>query len=124
MGPVWADMLVNGQRAGQLDRTLRCTLLHPGLPYDTMFAVVPTTAPHPALARQYVEFLTAPKQQAEIIVGRMGWFPGIAARHVLPWLSPLPALFQDVPVDTLKREAVPLPAKPYFRDLINAYNAP
>lgn len=71
-----------------------------------------------------MEFLTASKRQAEIVVGRMGWFPGIAARHVLPWLSPLADLFQNVPVDMLERYAVPLPAKPHFRDLVTACGRP
>ncbi len=123
MGPVWVDMLIDLKNKGRMDPKIRMQLVAPGLPGQPMYLVVPKRAANYEAAKKFVEFITSPEQQAEVIVGKQGWYPGIDAKHVMPHVSPQAKslLFQDVPPEALERYGLVFPLTPYFKDLMTAY---
>ncbi|WAP70954.1 extracellular solute-binding protein [Jiella pelagia] len=82
MGPVWVDMFYSWQADGKLPPEMKLLLPAPGMPGQPMHYVIPEKAPHAELAEKFVELATSPKVQAEGIVKRFNWYPGIDAKHV------------------------------------------
>lgn len=123
MGPVWVDMLIDLKNKGRMDPKIRMQLISPGFPGQPMYLVVPKQAANFEAAKKYVEFITSPEQQAQVIVGKQGWYPGIDAKHVLPHSSTeaKDLLFRDVPPDVLEKYGLVFPLTPYFKDLLTAY---
>ncbi|WP_211099535.1 hypothetical protein [Azospirillum agricola] len=85
-----------------------------------MYYVVPAKAANPDLARKFIEMATGPEAQAEGIVKRFNWYPGIDAQHVQAKLDEKTwaKLFTDVKPDELaakgKCRRAP-PARPAVR---------
>ncbi len=123
MGPVWADMLISMKNENRMDPKIKMKLIGPGLPGQPMYLVVTKKSPHYDIAKKFVEFITSPDQQAKVIVDRMGWLPGIDAKHVLPEASPKAKelLFKDVPPDVMEKYGLAFPQQQYFKDLLTAY---
>ena len=123
MGPVWADMLISMKNENRMDPKIKMKLIAPGLPGQPMYLVVTKKSPNYEMAKKFVEFITSPEQQAKVIVGQMGWLPGIDAKHVLPVASAKAKemLFADVPPDTLEKNGLMFPQVQYFKDLLTAY---
>ncbi len=123
MGPVWADMLISMKNENRMDPKIRMKLIAPGLPGQPMYLVVTKKSPNYEMAKKFVEFITSPEQQAKVIVGQMGWLPGIDAKYVLPVASAKAKemLFADVPPDTLEKNGLMFPQQQYFKDLLTAY---
>jgi len=123
MGPVWADMLISMKNENRMDPKIKMKLIAPGLPGQPMYLVVTKKSPNYEMAKKFVEFITSPEQQAKVIVGQMGWLPGIDAKHVLPVASAKAKemLFADVPPDTLEKNGLMFPQQQYFKDLLTAY---
>ena len=123
MGPVWVDMLISMKNENRMDPKIKMKLIAPGLPGQPMYLVVTKKAASYEMATKYVEFITSPEQQAKVVVERMGWLPGIDAKHVLPVVSPKAKemLFADVPPDTLEKNGLMFPQQQYFKDLLTAY---
>ena len=88
-------------------------------------AVVDTgvSAAHPDLARDFVAMATSPEVQAEGIVQRFNWYPGIDAQHVQAKLDKKvwDKLFVDITPADLKQNAMPFPISPYFTEILNEY---
>ena len=61
--------------------------------------------------------------QAEGIVKRFNWYPGIDASHVQPKLDEASwsKLFTDVTPDDLTSKGKPFPLSQYFTDILEAY---
>ena len=123
MGPVWADMLISMKNENRMDPKIKMKLIAPGLPGQPMYLVVTKKSPNYEMAKKFVEFITSPEQQAKVIVGQMGWLPGIDAKYVLPVASAKAKemLFADVPPDTLEKNGLMFPQQQYFKDLLTAY---
>jgi ABC-type uncharacterized transport system YnjBCD substrate-binding protein len=123
MGPVWADMLISMKNENRMNPKIKMKLIAPGLPGQPMYLVVTKKSPNYEMAKKFVEFITSPEQQAKVIVGQMGWLPGIDAKHVLPMASAKAKelLFADVPPDTLEKNGLMFPQQQYFKDLLTAY---
>jgi ABC-type uncharacterized transport system YnjBCD substrate-binding protein len=123
MGPVWADMLISMKNESRMDPKIKMKLIAPGLPGQPMYLVITKKSPNYDMAKKFVEFITSPEQQAKVIVGQMGWLPGIDAKHVLPVASAKAKemLFVDVPPDTLEKNGLMFPQQQYFKDLLTAY---
>ena len=123
MGPVWADMLISMKNENRMDPKIRMKLIAPGLPGQPMYLVITKKSPNYEMAKKFVEFITSPEQQAKVIVGQMGWLPGIDAKHVLAVASAKAKemLFADVPPDTLEKNGLMFPQQQYFKDLLTAY---
>jgi len=123
MGPVWVDMFYSWQAEGRLSPDLKLAILAPGMPGQPMYYVIPAHAAHADAARAFIEFSTSPAIQAEGIVKRFNWYPGIDAQHVRAFLSDADwnRLFRDVPPQVLAERGRQMPIAPYFREVQEAY---
>jgi ABC-type uncharacterized transport system YnjBCD substrate-binding protein len=123
MGPVWMDMFYTWQAEGRLSPNLRLVLPESGLPGQPMYYVIPQRAAQADLARRFIELATSPPVQAEGIVRRFNWLPGIDAQHVQAHLDQQTwnRLFRDVPPEALARGARPMPQADFMRAIQEAY---
>lgn len=123
MGPVWMDMFYTWVADGRLNPDLRLLVLGPGMPGQPMYYVVPNGAPNEELARAFVAFATSPEVQAEGIVRRFNWFPGIDPEHVRPILSDdeWQRLFADVSPEILAERGWSMPQADNFRLILETY---
>ncbi|WP_270933345.1 extracellular solute-binding protein [Falsiroseomonas oryzae] len=123
MGPVWMDMFYTWQAEGRLNPGFRLVLPESGLPGQPMYYVIPARAAHADVARRFVELATSPPVQAEGIVRRFNWLPGIDAQHVRQHLDQQTwdRLFRDIGPDQLARGARPMPQADFMRALQEAY---
>jgi len=123
MGPVWVDMFYSWQAQGRIPPTMKLTLIGPGMPGQPMFYVVPKMAANAKLAEKFVALATSPEVQAEGIVAKFNWYPGIDAQYVKPALKPetWSKLFTDVTPEDLTAKGKPFPIAPYFKDIMEAY---
>jgi len=123
MGPVWVDMFYTWQADGRLNPALKLTLLGPGLPGQPMYYVLPAKAANAELAKKFIEFATSPEIQAEGIVKRFNWYPGIDAQHVRAVLDEASwnKLFTDIAPEELASKGRPFPLTQYFSDILEAY---
>lgn len=125
MGPVWVDMFYSWQDDGRLNPNLKLKLIAPGMPGQPMYYVIPAKASHQQLAREFIELATSPEVQAEGIVKRFNWYPGIDARKVQAYLDKADwnKLFSDITPDDLSHYAKSFPLAPYFSQLQEDYEA-
>lgn len=123
MGPVWVDMFYTWQADGRLNPSLKLALLGPGLPGQPMYYVLPAKAANTELAKKFIEFATSPEIQAEGIVKRFNWYPGIDAQHVRAVLDEASwnKLFTDIEPEELAAKGRPFPLTQYFSDILEAY---
>ena len=123
MGPVWMDMFYTWQAEGRLSPNIKLELISPGLPGQPMYYVVPDKAANAELARKFVALATSPAVQAEGIVKRFNWLPGIDAQHVQTHLDKAvwEKLFKDVPPQTLAQRGQPMPMGNYFKEIQEDY---
>lgn len=125
IGPVWVDMFYSWQANGQLPPEFKLVLPAPGMPGQPMHYVIPAKAPNKDLAKKFVELATSPKVQAEGIVKRFNWYPGIDAQHVQAELDAETwnKLFTDVTPEDLASYGKPFPIAPYNNAILEAYEA-
>jgi putative spermidine/putrescine transport system substrate-binding protein len=125
VGPVWVDMFYSWQANGQLPPEFKLVLPAPGMPGQPMHYVIPEKAAHKELAEKFVELATSPKVQAEGIVKRFNWYPGIDAQHVQAELDAdtWNKLFTDVTPEDLASYGKPFPIAPYNTAILEAYEA-
>jgi ABC-type uncharacterized transport system YnjBCD substrate-binding protein len=123
MGPVWMDMFYTWQAEGRLSPNLRLVLPESGLPGQPMYYVIPARAANSDVARRFIELATSPPVQAEGIVRRFNWLPGIDAQHVRQHLDQQTwdRLFRDVGPEQLSRGARPMPQADFMRAIQEAY---
>ncbi len=123
MGPVWVDMFYTWMADGKLPPTMRLALIGPGMPGQPMYYVIPAKAANGAAARKFVEMATSPQVQAEGIVKKFNWYPGIDAQHVKAQLDEKTwnKLFIDVSPQDLAAKAKPFPVKEYFDAILQGY---
>lgn len=123
MGPVWMDMFYTWQAEGRLNPDFRLALPESGLPGQPMYYVIPEGSANAGMARRFVELATSPEVQAEGIVKRFNWLPGIDAQHVREHLDEQTwnRLFRDVGPEELARGARPMPQADYSRAIQEAY---
>lgn len=123
MGPVWVDMFYTWQAEGKIPPTMKLKLIGPGMPGQPMYYVVPAKAANAKLAEDFVALATSPKVQADGIVKRFNWYPGINATAVKAELdnATWQKLFVDVTPQDLSTKAKPFPIAPYFNDILESY---
>ena len=125
VGPVWVDMFYSWQANGQLPPEFKLVLPAPGMPGQPMHYVIPEKAANKELAEKFVALDTSPKVQAEGIVKRFNWYPGIDAQHVQAELDAETwnKLFTDVTPEDLASYGKPFPIAPYNTAILEAYEA-
>lgn len=123
MGPVWVDMFYTWQAEGRLAPNMRLQILSPGMPGQPMYYVIPEKAANKEAARKFVALATSPQVQAEGIVKRFNWYPGIDAQHVQAHLDQAVwnKLFKDVTPQDLSTKGKPMPIGEYFKEIQEAY---
>lgn len=123
MGPVWVDMFYTWMADGKLPPTMKLKLIAPGMPGQPMYYAMPAKAAQPSLAEKFIALATSPEVQAQGIVKKFNWYPGIDAQNVQ---SKLPdtdwkKLFTDISPDDLAKKGKPFPIAPYFNDILESY---
>jgi ABC-type uncharacterized transport system YnjBCD substrate-binding protein len=123
MGPVWVDMFYTWMADGKLPPSMRLQLIGPGMPGQPMYYVIPAKAANMAAAKKFVEMATSPEVQAEGIVKKFNWYPGIDAQHVKAKLDDKTwnKLFVDVTPQELAAKGKTFPIKQYFDDILESY---
>lgn len=123
MGPVWVDMFYSWQAEGRLPPSMRLQIISPGMPGQPMYYVIPEKAANSEAARKFVELATSPKVQAEGIVKRFNWYPGIDAQHVQANLDKAvwEKLFKDVSPQDLASMGKPMPMGGFFSEIQEGY---
>jgi ABC-type uncharacterized transport system YnjBCD substrate-binding protein len=123
MGPVWVDMFYTWMSDGKLPPNMRLELIGPGMPGQPMYYVIPAKAANMAAAKNFVEMATSPEVQAEGIVKKFNWYPGIDAQHVKAKLDDKTwnKLFVDVTPQDLASKGKTFPIKQYFDDILESY---
>lgn len=123
MGPVWVDMFYTWQDDGRIPPNLHLKLIGPGMPGQPYYYAIPAKAANFDLAKEFIDLATSPEVQAQGIVNRFNWYPGIDAKYVQDQLDPKTwkKLFSDVPPDELAARGKPFPIAPYFVDIKEAY---
>ena len=123
MGPVWIDLFYDWQSEGKIPPTVRLVLIGPGMPGQPMYYAVPKKAANRELAKAFIELATSPKVQADGIVKRFNWYPGIDPEAVKAQLDAATwqKLFVDVTPADLATKGKPFPIVPYFNDILESY---
>jgi ABC-type uncharacterized transport system YnjBCD substrate-binding protein len=123
MGPVWVDMFYTWQKDGKLPPSMKLKLIAPGMPGQPMYYAVPAKAAQMKLAESFIALATSPEVQAEGIVKRFNWYPGIDAKHLQGKLDDATwkKLFADVTPEELAAKAKPFPIGPFFNDILESY---
>jgi ABC-type uncharacterized transport system YnjBCD substrate-binding protein len=123
MGPVWIDMFYTWQADGKIPPTVKLILIGPGMPGQPMYYAVPAKAANAKLAEDFIALATSPKVQAEGIVKRFNWYPGIDTNAVKAQLDDATwqKLFVDVTPNDLATKGKPFPIVPYFNDILESY---
>jgi putative spermidine/putrescine transport system substrate-binding protein len=122
MGPVWVDMFYTWMADGKLPPNMKLKLVSPGMPGQPMYYAVPANA-NAKLAQDFVALATSPEVQAEGIVKRFNWYPGIDAKNLEGKLDQAAwkKLFADISPEELQSKGKPFPIAPYFNDILEAY---
>ena len=123
MGPVWVDMFYTWKADGKLPPNMRLKLVSPGMPGQPMYYAIPAKTAQEKLAAEFVALATSPDVQAEGIVKRFNWYPGIDAKNLEGKLDQAAwnQLFADIPPDALAANGKPFPIGPYFNDILETY---
>ncbi|MCE0494864.1 ABC transporter substrate-binding protein [Vibrio salinus] len=123
MGPVWVDMFYSWKADGKLPPSMKLALIAPGMPGQPMYYVIPAKAKHAKLAKEFIALATSPKIQAEGIVKRFNWYPGIDAKYVKPQLDKATwnKLFAEITPDDLSKYGKNFPIASYFDDIKEGY---
>jgi ABC-type uncharacterized transport system YnjBCD substrate-binding protein len=123
MGPVWVDMFYTWVADGKMNPEIKLAIIGPGLPGQPMYYIIPAKAASQDLARKFVELATSPEVQAEGIVERFNWYPGIDAPHVQSQLDEATwsKLFTDVTPEDLASKGKPFPLSDYFTEILETY---
>ncbi len=122
MGPVWVDMFYTWAAEGKLPPNMRLKLVAPGMPGQPMYYAIPARA-NQDLAQKFIALATSPEVQAEGIVKRFNWYPGIDAKNLEGKLDQAAwkKLFADITPEDLSNKGKPFPIAPYFNDILEAY---
>ena len=123
MGPVWVDMFYTWKADGKLPPNMRLKLVSPGMPGQPMYYAIPAKTAQEKLAAEFVALATSPDVQAEGIVKRFNWYPGIDAKNLEGKLDKAAwdKLFTDITPTDLAKNGKAFPIAPYFNDILEGY---
>ena len=123
IGPVWVDMFYSWQADGKLPPNMKLKLVSPGMPGQPMYYAVPEKSAQKKLAEAFIALATSPQVQADGIVKKFNWYPGIDAKNLEGKLDKAAwdQLFTDVTPADLAKNGKPFPIAPYFNDILEGY---
>ncbi len=122
IGPVWVDMFLTWRAEGKIDPDTRIILPEPGMPGQPMYFVIPKNTAHPEEAKKFVELVTSPEFQAEHIIKRFNWYPGIDGNYIKEYIdeATFKAIYQDVTPEILSKYGLAFPLADYFDAMLEA----
>lgn len=125
MGPVWVDMFYSWLGDGKLNPNTKLVLLGPGMPGQPMYYVLPEKAANKDVAKKFIDFAGSPEIQAEGIVKRFNWYPGIDAQHVQKALDAATwaKLFTNVTPADLATKGKTFPVAAHLKEIQESYEA-
>ena len=87
-----------------------------------MYFVIPKNSPNPEEAKNFVEFVTSPAVQAEEIVKRFNWYPGIDGSYIKDFVpkETFDVIYQDVTPAMLAEFGRAFPLGDYFDAILEA----
>ncbi|AMJ62418.1 ABC transporter substrate-binding protein [Bosea sp. PAMC 26642] len=123
IGPVWVDMFYSWQADGKLPPNMKLKLVSPGMPGQPMYYAVPEKSAQKKLAEAFIALATSPQVQADGIVKKFNWYPGIDAKNLEGKLDKAAwdKLFTDVTPADLAKNGKAFPIAPYFNDILEGY---
>lgn len=123
MGPVWVDMFYSWQADGKLPPNMKLKLAAPGMPGQPMYYAVPEKTANRKLAEEFIALATSPQVQADGIVKKFNWYPGIDAKNLEGKLDQAAwnKLFTDITPAELSSNGKSFPIAPYFNDILESY---
>ncbi|MBR0688228.1 extracellular solute-binding protein [Bradyrhizobium manausense] len=123
IGPVWVDMFYSWQADGKLPPNMKLKLVSPGMPGQPMYYSIPEKSAQKKLAEAFIALATSPQVQADGIVKKFNWYPGIDAKNLEGKLDKAAwdKLFTDVTPAELASNGKPFPIAPYFNDILEGY---
>jgi len=123
IGPVWVDMFLTWMAEGKVDPATRLSLPIPGMPGQPMYFVIPKKTGIPEEAKKFIEFVTSPAVQAEEIVKRFNWYPGIDGSYIKDFVSKetFDVIYKDVTPEMLAKYGLAFPLADYFEQMLEAY---
>ena len=123
IGPVWVDMFYSWQADGKLPPNMKLKLISPGMPGQPMYYSIPEKSAQKKLAEAFIALATSPQVQADGIVKKFNWYPGIDAKNLEGKLDKAAwdKLFSDVTPAELASNGKPFPIAPYFNDILEGY---
>ncbi len=123
MGPVWVDMFYTWMADGKLPPDMKLKLVAPGMPGQPMYYAIPAKAANGSLAEKFVAMATSPEVQANGIVKKFNWYPGIDAKHLEGKLDAAAwkKLFTDISPEDLASKGKPFPLGQYFNEILESY---
>ena len=123
MGPVWVDMFYDWQADGKLPPNVKLKLIAPGMPGQPMYYAIPKNSANAKLAEEFIALATSPTVQANGIVKKFNWYPGIDADHLQGKLNDADwkKLFSDITPTDLSKYGKSFPIAPYFDDILQGY---
>lgn len=125
MGPVWVDMFYSWMGDGKLNPNTKLVLLGPGMPGQPMYYVLPAKAANQDAAKKFIDFAASPEIQAEGIVKRYNWYPGIDAQYVQKYLDQPTwnKLFTNVTPADLATKGKVFPVAAHLKEIQESYEA-
>jgi ABC-type uncharacterized transport system YnjBCD substrate-binding protein len=123
IGPVWVDMFYSWQADGKLPPNMKLKLISPGMPGQPMYYSIPEKSAQKKLAEAFIALATSPQVQADGIVKKFNWYPGIDAKNLEGKLdrAAWDKLFSDVTPAELASNGKSFPIAPYFNDILEGY---
>lgn len=123
IGPVWVDMFYSWQADGKLPPNMKLKLAAPGMPGQPMYYAIPAKTAQAKLAEEFIALATSPQVQADGIVRKFNWYPGIDAKALEGKLDQATwsKLFTDITPDDLASKGKAFPIAPYFNDILESY---
>lgn len=124
MGPVWVDMLLLWKSDGRMNPNIRMLLPEPGMPGQPMYMVVAAKGANKEAALEWCNFLADPAVQAEYVVGKYTWHPGVDSVAVFEQCTDevKELLFSEVTAEEIAAKGLSLPISQYMQDMQRIYN--
>lgn len=125
MGAVWVDMLLLWKSNGQMNPNIKMFLPDPGLPGQPMYMVIGSGSANSEAAQLFCNFLADPQVQAQSVVGKYTWYPGIDPTVVFDYCSDdaKAKLFTEVTADEIAKKGLAMPLVQYRTDIQTMFDA-
>ena len=122
-GPVWVDMFQTWKNEGRVGENVKLSLPAPGMPGQPMYIVVTSKPSNQDAALAFANLMIDPQVQAEIIVNKYNWYPGIEPEKVLELASDdaKENLFGTITPEILAERGLKFPLADIYLEMQDAY---